>query len=47
MAKEVPHSHGKMDIREHQKTYDAFWSVSVWTTVSLIVLLILMAVFLV
>lgn len=43
MAKDAPHTRGKMDIREHQKTYDAFWSVSVYTTVAVILLLIWLA----
>jgi hypothetical protein len=47
MAKDAPHSHGNMDIREHKKTYEAFWAVSVWTTILIIVGLILMAAFLV
>ena len=47
MAKDVPHTHGKMDIREHQKTFESFWWWTQWTTVGLIGLLILMAIFLV
>lgn len=47
MAKDAPHIPGKMDIREHTKTYEAFWSVSVWTTIVIVIALILMAIFLV
>jgi hypothetical protein len=47
MAKDVPHVRGKMDIRDHQRTYDGFWSVTVWTTILLIISMILMAIFLV
>jgi Bacterial aa3 type cytochrome c oxidase subunit IV len=43
MAKDYPHQHGKMDIREHQKTYEGFWAVSVYTTVAIIVLLVWLA----
>lgn len=46
MAKDVPHTRGKMDIREHQKTYEWFWWYTQWTTVLIVILLALMAVFL-
>jgi hypothetical protein len=47
MAKDTPYQKGKMDLREHKETYEAFWWWTQWTTVGLIVLLILMAYFLV
>jgi uncharacterized membrane protein YdbT with pleckstrin-like domain len=43
MAKDAPHTPGTMDIREHKKTYEAFWAVSVWTTVAVILLLVFLA----
>lgn len=43
MAKDTSHSHGNMDIREHKKTYDAFWSVSVYTTFAIVVLMLFLA----
>jgi Bacterial aa3 type cytochrome c oxidase subunit IV len=43
MAKDLPHSHGSMDIREHKKTYEAFWSVSVYTTIGVVLLMVFLA----
>jgi hypothetical protein len=43
MAKE--HEHGSMDITEHEKTFDGFMTVTKWVTISIIVLLILLAIF--
>jgi hypothetical protein len=47
MAKDKPHVKGTMDLREHKQTYEAFWWWTQWTTVGLIILMILMAYFLV
>jgi len=43
------HSHapapGGMDISEQQKTYLAFWNTSKWSTIALIILAALLAIF--
>ena len=41
-----PYVKGQMDIRQHTRTFEGFWSVSVYTTIALIGLLVLMAAFL-
>lgn len=37
------HVHGSMDIREHEKTFNGFIKLSIWTTVFSILVLIFMA----
>lgn len=37
------HKHGEMDITEQQKTFDGFIKFTIWTTVVIIVSLILLA----
>jgi len=41
------HTHGNMDISQHQGTYKGVISLFKWSTIGIIVLLILMATFLV
>jgi hypothetical protein len=37
------HSHGKMDIREHEKTFEGFIKVSTWAAIVSIAVLIFLA----
>jgi len=39
------HKHGDMDVSEHEKTFEGFMSFTVWGTVILLVLIVLMAIF--
>ena len=39
------HKHGEMDISDHEKTFEGFMNYTVYTTVFLIVLIVLMAIF--
>lgn len=45
MAEE--HKMGSMDISQHKAAWEGFMKITTWGTVSLIILLILMAIFLV
>ncbi|MGL4278732.1 MAG: aa3-type cytochrome c oxidase subunit IV [Albidovulum sp.] len=37
------HTHGKMDVREHEKTFEGFIRVTTWAAVACIVVLIFLA----
>jgi len=39
------HNQGTMDIRDHVKTWHAFWNTAKWSTLALIILAALLAVF--
>jgi hypothetical protein len=45
MADHRPHVRGNMDIREQQKTYADFWWVTQWSTIGIVLLLIVLAYF--
>ncbi len=40
------YTHGSMDISQHRGTYGGFCALVKWSTISIIILLILMAIFL-
>ena len=44
-AKQAPYVRGKQDIRENQKTFEFFWDTTVWSVVSILVVLALLAYF--
>ncbi|MEX0282622.1 MAG: aa3-type cytochrome c oxidase subunit IV [Arenibacterium sp.] len=39
------HKHGEMDIKDHEKTFDGFMQFVTYSTVILLVLIVLMAIF--
>ena len=39
------HKHGSMDTTQHEKTFESFVTITKWTVVGIIVLLILLALF--
>jgi hypothetical protein len=39
------HKHGEMDITEHEKTFAGFMTLTKWVTISIIVILLLLAIF--
>lgn len=39
------HEHGKMDITEHEKTFDGFVRFTKWTVAVIVVVLVLLALF--
>lgn len=39
------HKHGSMDTTDQAKTFDGFMKASTWTTIGILVLLALMAIF--
>ena len=46
MSIDTSEGHEAMDYPEHVRTYDGFIKATIWSTVAIILLLILMAVFL-
>lgn len=37
------HKHGKMDVTEHEKTFEGFVKATVWSVMAIIVVLVLVA----
>ena len=44
-AKQAPYVRGSQDIRENQKSFQFFWDVTVWSVVSILVTLAILAYF--
>jgi hypothetical protein len=44
-AKHAPYVRGKQDIRENQHTFKVFWDITVWSVVSILILLAALAYF--
>ena len=44
-AKQAPYVRGTQDIRDNQKTFQFFWDATVWSIVSIAVILLILAYF--